>query len=238
MTGLEEPQYMRVRNWEKFQHYKDRRPAWIKNYVDVDDPSHPFSRLSYADQGRLQKVWRWAAKVDNLIPYDLVAISRYLGGKPDAIQRTISGYMAGEWLQVGSRSDCKRWEKSEKTAANRRRAASTAQQLRKRSATPETETETETKTYRPVGNTRLTSEQAASDLFDAIRPEHRDTGTRAVVMAYAAELDPSDFASVLRELRRKQGSGEMRNDGRYVNRALSKRATKKANPRVAAKEAA
>lgn len=31
---------MRVRNWKKFQHFKDRRPPWIKLYRDLlDDPA-------------------------------------------------------------------------------------------------------------------------------------------------------------------------------------------------------
>lgn len=27
--------YVQVVGWDKFQHYKDRRPTWIKNYVDL-----------------------------------------------------------------------------------------------------------------------------------------------------------------------------------------------------------
>ena len=32
---------MKIRNWSKFQHFKDRRPPWIKLYRDlIDDPSY------------------------------------------------------------------------------------------------------------------------------------------------------------------------------------------------------
>lgn len=137
------PIYMRVRNWEKFQHYKDRNPPWIKNYLDIDDASHPFSKLSFADQGRLQKIWRWAAKVDNRIPYDMIAISRYLGGKPDAIRRTIDGYVAGEWLQIGSTPKLKRFQDAEKRAANRRKRASKPLASRKQNDLLEVEKEVE-----------------------------------------------------------------------------------------------
>jgi len=30
---------MKIKNWDKFQHFKDRRPPWIKLYRDIlDDP--------------------------------------------------------------------------------------------------------------------------------------------------------------------------------------------------------
>ena len=28
---------LRIKNWEKFQHFKDRRPPWIKLYRDIMD---------------------------------------------------------------------------------------------------------------------------------------------------------------------------------------------------------
>jgi hypothetical protein len=44
--------WLRIKNWERFQHYKDRRPPWIKLYVDLLDDaelqSMPWqSRLLY-----------------------------------------------------------------------------------------------------------------------------------------------------------------------------------------------
>ncbi len=121
---MAEPRYLRVRNWPKFQHYKDREPAWIKNYINLDDPSHPFSKLSYADQGRLQKLWRLAAKLDNRIPYDPVYLGRVMGMKAAAIQRTIDGYLADKWLQSGSQEELKRMTNAEKRGAKRKKTAS------------------------------------------------------------------------------------------------------------------
>lgn len=217
-------QYLRVRNWEKFQHYKDRNPPWIKNYLDIDDPSHPFSSLSYADQGRLQKIWRWAAKVDNRIPYDMVTISRYLGGKPDAVCRAIDGYLAGEWLQVGSQKELTRLENAEKRAANRKKVASTRLATRKRSATPEVETEKETeKDSRPVAD--IESVGAAIALCEAIPDVYQDAGTRKVILAYADELQPADFHAVREEL---EARDDVRNAAKWVNGALKRRAMRKA----------
>lgn len=32
---MAEPEYYRIRNWEEFQHYTDRRPPWIKLYPEM-----------------------------------------------------------------------------------------------------------------------------------------------------------------------------------------------------------
>ena len=29
--------HLRVRNWERYQHYKERNPPWIKLYVELLD---------------------------------------------------------------------------------------------------------------------------------------------------------------------------------------------------------
>jgi hypothetical protein len=45
-----------VPNWERFQHYGDRAPSWIKNYVQLlsDDE---YLELTWADRGVLHLVW-------------------------------------------------------------------------------------------------------------------------------------------------------------------------------------
>ena len=45
-----------IPNWNRFQHYKDRRPTWIKLYTDVlDNPQ--FLGLSMASRGLLMTIW-------------------------------------------------------------------------------------------------------------------------------------------------------------------------------------
>lgn len=89
------------------------------------------------------------------------------------------------------------------------------------------------KPYRPVGGNiqegqlhSLEVRQAAESLFEAIRPEHCDAGTRQVVLAYAQELSVDDFKSVRRELVKRRE--RVRNDGKWVNGALQRRAIKAA----------
>jgi len=61
------PQYLRVRNWENFQHYKDRRPPWIKLHVELTD-DYAFGSLPDVQKYHLIGIWLLAARTDNKIP--------------------------------------------------------------------------------------------------------------------------------------------------------------------------
>jgi hypothetical protein len=73
-------QYLRVRNWEKFQHYKDRRPPWIKLHVELTD-DYAFSSLTDAQRFHLIAIWMLAARCDNKIPNDRNWIAVRIGAK-------------------------------------------------------------------------------------------------------------------------------------------------------------
>ena len=56
--------YIYITGWDKFQHYKNRRPPWIKMYVDLlanDD----WVALTPADAKLLQGLWMLAAMYGN-----------------------------------------------------------------------------------------------------------------------------------------------------------------------------
>lgn len=58
--------WFRVRNFEKFQHYHDRRPPWIKLYRDLwDDPR--FFDLSEADRYCLMALFVLASQHENKV---------------------------------------------------------------------------------------------------------------------------------------------------------------------------
>lgn len=65
---------LRVRNWDRYQHYKDRRPVWIKLYTSSDD--YAYSQLTLAERGLLHELWKLAGRTDNTIPYDAKWIAR------------------------------------------------------------------------------------------------------------------------------------------------------------------
>lgn len=73
---------LRVRNWERFQHYKSKEapPPWIKLYTDTLT-NYDFLKLAEADRYKLIGVWMLAAKTGNIIPNDPVFVARCIGCK-------------------------------------------------------------------------------------------------------------------------------------------------------------
>lgn len=81
---------LRVRNWEKFQHYHDRRPPWIKLYVHLLDDLD-FDRLSEAAQNALFRIWMLAARVGHPLPHDPKLLREKGGIRPKALQELLDG---------------------------------------------------------------------------------------------------------------------------------------------------
>jgi hypothetical protein len=72
--------YLRVRNWEKFQHYKDRTPPWIKLHRDLLN-DYDFSCLQDASKMHLVLIWLLASQLDNRVPNDSAWIARRINAK-------------------------------------------------------------------------------------------------------------------------------------------------------------
>ena len=67
--------YFRVKNFEKFQHYKDRSPPWIKLYNELLD-DYDFGLLPDASKMHLIAIWLLASRSENKIPFDPKWISK------------------------------------------------------------------------------------------------------------------------------------------------------------------
>ena len=65
----------RVKNFERFQHYKDRAPPWIKLYNELLD-DYEFGRLPDDTKFHLIAIWLLASRSENKIPYDAKWVSR------------------------------------------------------------------------------------------------------------------------------------------------------------------
>jgi hypothetical protein len=63
------PKFLAVKNFSKFQHYKDRRPLWIKFYGSILD-DYAFVQLPDASKAHLMLLWQVAATHGNRIPND------------------------------------------------------------------------------------------------------------------------------------------------------------------------
>lgn len=87
MTAPKEP-YIRVKNWEQYQHYQTgphaRHPVWVKLYLRIVD-NRDFYHLSPADKWLFVGCLILAGRTSNRIPLDLSWISQEVGyfGKMD-----------------------------------------------------------------------------------------------------------------------------------------------------------
>ena len=70
--------YLYVKNWSKFQHYKNRSPTWIKLYCSIlTDPV--FEALSERNKAHLILLWVMAARWGGMLPADPKYLRRHLG---------------------------------------------------------------------------------------------------------------------------------------------------------------
>jgi ribosomal protein L12E/L44/L45/RPP1/RPP2 len=72
---MAEPAYFQVRHWDRFQHYKDRSPPWIKLYTDLLD-NYEFARLQDASKAHLLAIWMLASRNSNRLPLDPVWVGQ------------------------------------------------------------------------------------------------------------------------------------------------------------------
>jgi uncharacterized phage protein (TIGR02220 family) len=70
-------EYLRVRNWEEFQHYKDRNPPWIKLHRALLD-NYEFCSLKDSQKAHLVLIWILASQNDGLVPNDRAFLEKKL----------------------------------------------------------------------------------------------------------------------------------------------------------------
>jgi hypothetical protein len=100
--------FLRIRDWNRLQHYKHRSPPWIKLHRDfMRSPAW----VSGDDASRTLAVacMMLAAETDNQIPFDPIYIQRvaYLNQEPNFDQLIASGFVEVTDAS-NSLADCKR----------------------------------------------------------------------------------------------------------------------------------
>lgn len=101
--------FLSVANWEKYQHYGDKRnPPWIKLYNSTLD-DYEFACLSDSSKLLLTLTWLLASKHDNKIPNNPKWIKRQLpfDGVVDYKPLIDSGFILLEHDDSKALSDCK-----------------------------------------------------------------------------------------------------------------------------------
>ncbi len=75
-------QYLRIKDWKSFQHYRDRNPPWIKLQTDTFQ-DYEFSRLQDASKLLAICIWTLAARYrdpkEGLVPADFSYIKNQCG---------------------------------------------------------------------------------------------------------------------------------------------------------------
>ena len=116
---------MRIKNWTRFQHFKDRRPPWIKLYRDLLDDME-WHNLDAKSAKVLVSLWLIASESENgTIPNTKTLAFRLRMQEKEIIQivNNLSHWLIHDDINTISE--------------------------RYQSDPPETETETETETYKP-----------------------------------------------------------------------------------------
>lgn len=130
-------EYLVVKDFEKFQHYKDREPPWIKLHRSLLR-NYEFIQLPETAQVHLIKIWLLASQIGNKIPYDTEFIAREISAKEsDLIQNLFQIFSAGFLVKLK--------KNGRKPLKQKEKPASGALATCKQNAMPETEAETETK---------------------------------------------------------------------------------------------
>lgn len=92
----------RIKNWGKFQHFKDRRPPWIKLYRDIlDDPD--WFALDPKSAKVLVMLWLMASEDDGYLP-DMKNLVFRLRTTEQEVRQIVSDL--SHWIEeVNSRDD-------------------------------------------------------------------------------------------------------------------------------------
>lgn len=115
-----ETRFFTVKNYEQFQHYKDRSPPWIKFYNSVLD-DYAFTRLQDASRSHLLSIWLLASRTGNRIPYDPIWVGQAIkaSGPVDLDVLAEAGFIAVE--PIATQAVAKRKRSASKTLDQRER---------------------------------------------------------------------------------------------------------------------
>jgi hypothetical protein len=90
--------HFRVRNWDKFQHYKNRNPPWIKLHTELLE-NYEFASLQDASKLLAICIWMLAARSDNKIPADPDWIKSKCNLKSKVDLEPLFSFGFIEWIQ-------------------------------------------------------------------------------------------------------------------------------------------
>ena len=101
--------YLKIKNWEEYQHYKDRNPPWIKLHVKTLN-DRAFTDLSSSNRGLLIQLWILASENEGQISNDLEEIKYRLRDtnikQKDLNSLIEKGFLSGCKHMIANDSEC------------------------------------------------------------------------------------------------------------------------------------
>ena len=90
--------YIRVTNWRTYQHYKNRKPAWIKLHTDLLHPNNKLNDLPVPTRYLFDRLLLLAAEYDNAIPNRHELIANLLRIPHEHVTEGIAQLTKGQWI--------------------------------------------------------------------------------------------------------------------------------------------
>ncbi len=108
--------YLKVKNWDEFQHYSNRTPPWIKLHNSLLD-DYEFELLSDVAKGHLLCIWMLASRTGNKIPNNPQWIKKKIGASSNVDLQTFldAGFLM---LHTGEQDASKVLHNEEQDATN------------------------------------------------------------------------------------------------------------------------
>ena len=90
--------FLSVKNFARYQHYRNRRPPWIKFYRELLDPHNKLNDLPVATRYLYDRLLLLAAEWENVIPNDPELIAKLLRMPTGSCREGLAHLVKGGWL--------------------------------------------------------------------------------------------------------------------------------------------
>lgn len=197
MTG-----YLSVTNFRRHQHYKHRKPPWVKFYVDLLDPHNKLNLLPIEARFLFDRMLLLAAEWDNAIPNDSELIAKLVAMQPRQCRQALAALVEGRWLV-----ERKTKRRASKPASNGASNVATTEQ----EAEQETERELEQEAEALVADAGYVSDRDLDRLVEVQRIlgycRDSNTDSEGVLMFYARQVPLSGVVRIRENCRRQKACG-------------------------------
>jgi len=114
-------EYFKVVNWENYQHYRTRNPAWIKLHANILD-DYKFGMLNDAERYQIVAIWLLASKNNNTLPIDPEWVQSRIGSSQVVdLQRFFDLKLLAPCKRNASATLARRYNREEKRREEKRR---------------------------------------------------------------------------------------------------------------------